>query len=73
MLLSSKTFENAVQADKEGLIVDLSLKQLINLKGIERFLEPHEIQKLLLSTNYIPNLDQKLLFIYQSQRARHLY
>ena len=66
MYLSSKLLENTVQQNQDGygLIVDLSLKQLIGLKGIEKYLEPDQIDKLLLSTNYLQNIDQNFhLFV----------
>lgn len=66
MYLSSKLLENAIQQNPHayGLIVDLSLKQLIGLKGVERFIEPDQIDKLLLSTNYISDIDQNFhLFV----------
>ncbi len=59
MYLSQKLMEKAVQLGPDGgKVVDLSLKQIIGLKGIERFIEPQEINTLILSTNYIPALDQ---------------
>ena len=66
MYLSPKLLENAVQQNQgePGVIVDLSLKQLIGLKGVERYLETDQIDKLLLSTNYIQSIDQNFhLFV----------
>lgn len=61
MYLSQKILEKAIQPNPDGssgIILDLSLKQLAGLKGVEKYLEPNEIEKLLLSTNYIAELDQ---------------
>lgn len=61
MYLSQKILTKAIQPSQDGssgLVLDLSLKQLIGLKGVEKFLEPNEIEKLLLSTNYMASLDQ---------------
>ena len=61
MYLSRRIFDAAIQRKPDGspgLIVDLSLQQLLNLRGIERFIDPKEIEKLLLSTNYMQAIDQ---------------
>ena len=60
MYLSAKVLENAVYAHKKKntITLDLTLKGLIGLKGIERFLETEEIEKLILVTNYFGAIDQ---------------
>jgi len=61
MYLSRRIFDGAIQRKPDGspgLIVDLSLQQLLSLKGMDRFVDPKEIEKLLLSTNYMQTIDQ---------------
>ena len=62
MYLNSTIVQNASKenSDHSQMTLDFSLKQLLSLKNIETLVDPRNVSKLLLSTNYIKEIEPEI-------------
>ncbi len=59
MYLNTTLIQNASKdnSDPKNLTLDLSLKQLLSLKNIDKLVDVNNLQKLLVSTNYLKEIE----------------